>query len=469
MNSNGSAKSGGGFSNAFVKFFDTWTPNSIVFAYMLTFVIAILALIFTDTPLLFDSGENMSLVNSWVSGFWNLLTFAMQMSLIMITGSIVATSPPVKKALIWIATKPNSKLAYFVFMAVISFVLSWIHWGIGMMVGIQMGRQFLVAARDKGIHFSQAYFCAAAYAMLPGSVGISQAAPLLGSTPGYLRTLVPEEIAPLIPEVTPLTESVLTPVNIAQCLILFALVSVVLWFVQPKEGQVGDELYNEVKAQNEVKVEKKRKATGPADWIDNSPLTSWIIGGFGAFWVIRLLATSGFIGLSINNYNFLMLILGILLCGSPNNFIKGAQGAVSSVWGVIMQFPLYAGIFGIIVYTGLSGVIVDFFLSFSTQDNFPLVTYIYSAILNMAVPSGGSKFAIEAPYLLAICAELNVPIGSILNSYTFGDMTTNIIQPFWALPYLALFKIDFKQILPYTMFACAAAIVINCAFFIFAY
>ena len=460
------------FSENFVRFFDRWTPNSMVFAYLLTIIVAVLALIFTKAPLVISGGGKTSLVDAWVQGFWNLLLFSMQMALIMITGSIVATAPPVRKLLQKVAAMPNNLFQVFLLVGAVNAILFWLHWGVGMMVSIQLGRQVIISAKVKGFKLHTPAFVGLLYSFAIAGIGISQAGPIYGATPNGLRSLVPDAVKASIPELIPLTESVLLPTNLIACIIVTIVVFIVCWTIRPKkESDIVEptaELIAEIEAQNKIGAEKV-KASSPAEWIDNSITLSLIVGLAGLIWIIKFVATVGLGNISINNFNFILLILGILLCGSPNQFIKGVQNAVNSTWGVIIQFPFYAGIFGIIVYTGLSTVIVNFFMSFATKENFPFLCFVYSSILNMAVPSGGSKFVIEAPYILDVASRLKVPIGVILNSYTAGDQVTNIIQPFWALPYLAMFKIDFKKILPFTMFACIAGYIIHGLFFIFGY
>lgn len=211
------------------------------------------------------------------------------------------------------------------------------------------------------------------------------------------------------------------------------------------------------------------EGTRPADWINHSPLLNLVIGGFGLFWIIKPMAVGGFANISLDNINFILLILSVLLCRDPETFCSCVVQVTTSVRGVIIQFPLYAGIFGIIAYTSLSDVIVNFFMSFATKDNFPMVASIYSAILNMAVPSGGSKLAIGAPYILAVCSRLDIDVGKILLAYTFGDQTTTIIQPLWALPFPAMYKLDFKHILPFAFMIRIAALIIDCIFTGFVY
>ena len=213
------------FSDGFIRFFDRWTPNAMVFAFLLTILVAVLAVIFTGCPIIFDGEDgSRSLMNSWVDGFWSLLTFGMQMSLIMITGNVIAISPPVQKLIRKLAMLPSNWLQAYAMTLVICFVLNWIHWGIGLMVGIATCRNMLVAARDKGYAIHAPALIACAYCTAVPAVGISQAAPLQGATPGFLRSMVTSDAAlNYVAEVYPLSESVLTWWNLTQCVVLFAI------------------------------------------------------------------------------------------------------------------------------------------------------------------------------------------------------------------------------------------------------
>lgn len=452
------------FSDGFIRFFDRFTPNAMVFAFLLTIVVAILALLLTKTPLITDSADgHMSLLNSWVAGFWNLLTFAMQMALIMITGNVIAISPPVQKLIMKLAKVPNNWVQAFFMIIPIAFVVGFIHWGLGMMVCIALLRNTIVASRDKGYKIHTPALIACAYSVASAAVGVSQAAPLYGATPGYLQTLVKSDAAlAYLEDVYPLSTSVMTPWNLSQCLVGLLCIFAVGYILMPKdpdkmEGCV-DSLYNDVKSAQSMYEGKIEKDTF-AKWINNSYWINMVIGIPGLLWCVRLYAAQGLNGLTLNNFNFTMLMLGIVLCGTPEKFSKACIASVGAVWGVIIQFPLYAGIFGIIVNTGLAEVISNAFMAISTTKTFPFVCYIYSAILNMAVPSGGSKFVIEAPYILDVAARLNVQVPKVLLAYNWGDVTTNIIQPFWALPYLTLCHIDFKKMLPYSMFVCISFLI----------
>lgn len=193
----------------------------------------------------------------------------------------------------------------------------------------------------------------------------------------------------------------------------------------------------------------ERTALTPAQKWDRSPILMWIIGLAGLIWVFNFFYTKGIANLDINTLNFTFIILGMLLQRSPYAFVDSVKRGVGTVYGVIIQFPFYAGIFGIISYSGLSKVIADFFVSISTAYTFPWLVYLYSGFLNFFVPSGGSKFVIEAPYILPAAQKLGANMPYVINAYTSGDLWTNVLQPFWALPIIGAFKIQFREILPY--------------------
>jgi len=464
-------KKSGNWQDGFVRFFDFWTPNSLVFVFLLTILVAILALIFCGSPIMTSTETQKSLMDAWTGGFWNLLTFGMQMSLVMLTGYVLASSPPVKKALKKVASIPNSQAAAFFTLMLVGGILNWIHWGIGMMASIMIAREVLAASKVKGYKIHQTALVGAVYCTAACAAGISQAAPLYAATPNYLKGLVSTEIAGLLDASYPMSVSVLSPLVITQCVILFVIIAVVGYVVLPKRSdrivEISEQFKDEILGSNVIEEKPVRNTF--ASWINNSPILNLIIGIFGLIWCIRLLAKSGIVGISLNNYNFLLLMLGVLLCGTPEKFCEIVQKSIGAIWGVVIQFPFYAGIFGIIAYTGLSDVIVKVFLNISNTQNFPLVTFVYSSILNMIVPSGGSKFVIEAPYILESAVRLGSSVPKVICAYTFGDMTTNLIQPFWALPFLSMCKVKFKDILPFTLCICAGCYLFNVLYFIFAY
>lgn len=450
------------FTQKFSKFCHRWVPDAMVFVLLLTVIVAILAIIVVKAPILKSTANQYSILDAWIEGFWKLLEFAMQMVLIMVTGFVVASTPPVKKSMAKIASIPKSQTSAILLIGIVSFVMWWIHWGFGMMAGILLGREVLAQSKGKNYKIHKKALVGITYSITCAAAGISIAAPLFAANPGFLKSLVSEDIAHLVPNALPLSETVLLPTVIIQSLVLAAMSLIVVLLMAPKRDEDIEEISEEFRKEilgmdNTVKPIIET----PADRINNSPVLNIIIGSFGLYWAIKLLATQGIVGISINNYNFIMLTIGILLHWTPNNFTNAVQEACKAIWGVVIQFPFYAGIFGIITFTGLNHAIANAFVSISNATTFPAIAYVYSALLNFFVPSGGSKFIIEAPYIIPAAIDVGASLPAVLNAYSFGDLTTNLIQPFWALPILAMYKLKFNDILPYGFIVAIIALIIN--------
>ena len=448
-----------------------WMPNSIVLVFLLTVLVAVLAVIFCGSPLVTSTETKTSLIDAWNGGFWSLLSFAMQMSLVMLTGYILASAPVVKRGLTKLASIPNTTAGAMLLCGIATCIVWWVHWGLDMMGSIVLGRLLAAQGKKKGYKLDVPWLVAYLWGVECAGVGISQAAPLYGATPGYLQGLVVDDaVRALIPDVIPLADTVVNPLIIGQNIGLFIIITLVARLIMPKKEErileVSDAFAEEILT---VEAIEKPDRSSPAAWINSSPLLNIIIGGAGLIWGIRLIATSGIVNISLNNFNFIMLMLCVLLCWTPNVLGKCCADAIGNIWGVVIQFPFYAGIFGLITQTGLNEVIVHFFTSISSQETFPLIAYIYSGLLNLVVPSGGSKFIIEAPYIMEVCTELDVSIARIIDAYNFADLNTNIIQPFWGLAFLAMFRIDFKQIIPYTAIIALAVFIFNMLFIGFLY
>ena len=427
-------------ANAFTRFVEwfsvwsiRWIPDAMVFVLLLTLVIFLMAWGLTDHG-------PIQLVNDWVKGFWALLTFAMQMCVLMITGFVLADSRPVRRAITRFVTSFKSARTAIICYSVLISCVWWLHWGVGMMVGIIMGRE--LAARNKGLGLHYPIIASIAYCAIANSAGLSQAAPLLIATPGHF-------IEGMI-GVIPITETQLLPYMQTINLILFIVFPLMFVLMTPSKSkieEISDELIQEFTA--EIPAPPMGKKRTPAQILDTTILLPLIISILGMVWAVQHFSNKGFAGLDLNSLNFVILMLGLILHKSPYNFVASVGRGVGMVGGVIVQFPFYAGIFGIIQHSGLSGILAGWFVSISTTHTFPIVNYIYSGIMNIFVPSGGSKFVIEAPYIVPAAQQLGTPIAYVINSYVMGDLTTNLMQPFWALPILGAFKLKFQQILPY--------------------
>lgn len=406
-----------------------WVPDAYVLAIILTVLAAILALSFTPTNV-------PKLVEYWGRGFWALLTFAMQMALVIFSGYILAVAPPVSRVLDKIAGLAKTPRQAISLMAVVSMGLALFNWGLSI-VGSAVFVRF-IARKVKGVDYR--LLVAAAYLGLGTTwhAGLSASAPLLVATKGhFLESTI---------GIIPVTQTIFHPFNMIVVAIIVISLAVLTPWLHPSKAEtvtVDPAVLAEMKDFERPVREEKTPATAMEfSWI----LTALI--GVTALWYLFIyFRGKGLSALDINTVNFVCLMLGIVMHGTPASVLKAADEAGRYVWGVILQFPFYAGIFGIVQYSGLSDVIGKWFVSIATQTTYPLIVFWYSGILNYIVPSGGSKWAIEAPYIMAAGKTLGVSNAMTVLSYAWGDMFTDIIQPFWAIPLLGVAKLKFRDIM----------------------
>jgi short-chain fatty acids transporter len=444
------------FTTKFTELFETWMPDSMTIAFILLIVAAILAKIFTGCPVFVSTSTQKSIADSLGGTFWNLLTFSMQVVLVTILGTVLASSPPVKKLLQKFCSLPKTTNSAYIMCALLGFVLAWVHWAVGWMGCIVIGKEMLIQAKKRGIpihtpSFVPALFCTS----LVGGSGISATPVLFASTPGYLKSLVGPDTAQLVKE----QYSILDTAIYAEPIITVALsalvvLGVIMLMSPERKGQPIEEINAEQEKFYSIEVQTDNlDLSTPAKRMSNSIVIQGIIVILMGYWIIVELANKGFLGLSLNSYNFLVLTLTLACCMRPRIFTELFIGTVQSAWAFIIQFPFYAAIFGVIVGTGFDKVISQFFLSFATQQTWPSVAMLYSSIMNIFVPSAGSKFIIEAPYILPITFNLHSKVETILMAYSYGDIATNMLTPFWwAIP-CGLFKIDFHKVMPYAVVA----------------
>ncbi|QDR81826.1 short-chain fatty acid transporter [Sporomusa termitida] len=431
-----------------------WVPDSMVFVLALTVIVYLMALVFTDHG-------PVELVDDFASGFWLLLTFAMQMCLMMISGFVVADSKFVKSGIIKLVDWPKTPKRTMLMFCLVVGVVCWFHWGIGLMLSIVMGKQIAVRKRGLGIHYP--FLAAVAYStQCIMANGVSQAAPLLMATPG---NFLEKTVGGLIP----LTQTALSPFLMTFMVIqLFAIPLLVMYLLPKKENAVeldealASEFAHVPPATGDVKDLR------PAERWERSPVLPTLLALVMLFWVAKFFWLNGVRKLDLNMVNFTFFAMGLLLHRTPQSFISSVKQGVNTTFGVIIQFPLYAGIFGIISNSGLAGVITHWFISISTTETYALIVVIYTSMMDFFVPSGGSKFVIEAPYILSAGQHLGVPAHHVVNAYSTGAQLANNIQPFWALAYLAAFKLKFQDILPYTfLFFVLSGIMATIAFLVF--
>lgn len=407
-----------------------WIPSAFAIAVILTFVTFAIATVGGASP-------RETLV-AWGNGFWTLLPFAMQMSLVILTGYIVSAAPVVERLFTRLAAVPRSSRGAVVMMALVSMALAWIHWGLSI-VGCAMFVRHVARAQprvDYRLLVAAAYFGMGA----TWHAGLSASAPLLVATPGHFL----QDRIGLIP----ITRTIFHPFNLVLTIVVVATLALLAYVLHPREADAVSIDPAALDALGRFEPPAPPAVRGPAAFIDHTWWLNGAIGSTGLAWLAWYFATHGF-SLTLDVLNFAFLMLGILLHRSPASVLVAAEQGASLVAGVILQFPFYAGMYGVIQGTGLSERLGMWIAGNANPRSFPLLLYWYSGVVNYFVPSGGSKWAIEAPYLVDAAQRLGLGVDQVVVAYAWGDMATDLIQPFWALPLLAAARLDFRDIMGY--------------------
>lgn len=430
---------------------EKWIPNPFLFAVLLTIIAYIAANLATpDGPV-----EN---VRNWYGGFWTLLTFAMQMVLILVTGYAVADSDLVSSYLDRLAAWPDNNPQAAALTGVVGMIGGYFHWGVGLIVGAIFAIFVARAGYKRGKTFHYPILCAAGYtSQVIWHVGPSTSAGLLSATEDH----------PFVDTigVVPLSESVFTTYAFGIAVLVLITVTITLYFLAPEEEHAtGIEEYApslldaDIDAlseptDSEPQTDGGVQRTTPADRINDSRLIASILALGMLVYIVDYLAQVGTIGeaLDLNLFNFIFITLGLLLHKTPRAYMEAIRDATEGAAGIILQFPFYAGILGIISGSGLSDLIAEALLEIATPATFPVIAWILGGIMNLFVPSGGGEWGIIGGIIGGTAVELGVPPGKAIIAYGTGDMWTNMFQPFWAIPLLGLTKVRARDILGYTM------------------
>ena len=425
-----------------------WIPGAFTIACILTLLVFAMGMVFAGASL----GQ---CIQYWGNGFWALLEFSMQMVLIVVTGYLVAVTPPVQKLLEKAASIPRSPRQVIVAMAILSMGLAWINWGLSI-VGSAVFVRFL-ARKHKNVDYR--VLVAVAYLGLGCTwhAGLSASAPLLVATQNHFMV---KEMG-----VIPTSLTIFSPFNLGLVAVVFVVMTTVASFLHPRDPKKVYAISADRLDRLETFTPPTFKATNFVERLEWSPLVNIVIGGLGMVWFFGYRTPGEF---SINTVNFFFLMLGILLHPSPMSVMKAGEEAGKFVYGIVLQFPFYAGMYGIIRGTGLQEQIAHALVSVASTSTFPVITYWYSGVVNYFVPSGGSKWAIEAPYVIQAATTLHVPFNKVVLAYAWGDMMTDLLQPFYAIPLLGAAGLEFREIVGYGLILCVVyAVVVSLGFMFF--
>ena len=417
-----------------------WVPDAFSIAALLTFLALALGLTV--------GGANPAeCALAWGNGVWALLSFGMQIALVIFAGYVLAVAPPVARALDALARVPRGPRSAVAWTAFLSMTLCWLNWGMGLIASAMLVRTIGRARPDTDYRL----LVAVAYLGMGTTWhgGPSGSVPLLFATPGSFMIRDGLLAGPV-----PLSQTIFTAANLGLMLVVVLALAGFAALLHPAREHtlaVGPET---LAALASFEPPARPSSPLPAERLVHGP---WLNRGLGllALVYLLLLVRAGTFAATLDSVNLIAIALGLLLHPSPASLGKAAEEASRPLHGVVLQFPLYAGIYGIIKDTGLVESLTHAFLAVSTPGSYPLVVFAYSAVLNYLVPSGGAKWAMEAPYVLGAAQELGVPATSVAMAYAYGDMATNLVQPFWAIPLLSVARLEFRDILGYELLALA--------------
>ncbi len=439
--------------NGIEKIFKTFLPTPFSIAILITLVTFLLAFTLTDSEV--STGERgLELVGYWYNGLWkeSMLVFAVQMMLMLVLGHAVALTKPVDYVMSAATRFCNNTSSAAFTVTLLTILVGLFNWGLGLIFGAILARKVGERAYKNGISLNYALIGAAGYsALMVWHGGISGSAPIKAAESGHIASLMegilsPEQIAEL-PNTVPFSETVFGPMNITVMLALVVCVPLFMFWLG-KRSAVRLEL-------PKVIHQKEEEAdSGDNQKLDVSPWFSRIIGTLILIYACYMAVDAIYEGKDFvkpNFINFTLLGMAILLHSNINGFLKAIDQAISGAAGILVQFPLYFGIMGLMVGSGLIHVFSDFFVDISTEVSFPIYSFVSAGIVNVFVPSGGGQWGVQGPIIVQSALELGVSLPKSIMALAYGDQLTNMLQPFWALPLLGITGLKAKSILPYTL------------------
>jgi short-chain fatty acids transporter len=436
MKAGGAAESGlARFGLALANWSERWFPDPLVFA------LAGVVVVFLFGLLIHQPASKLAIAGG--KSFWALVPFTMQMVMIIIGGYVVASTPIVHRFIRWLATIPKDGRTAVAMIALFSMLTSLISWGLSLIFSGLLTRE--LARRVKGMDYRAAG--GAAYLGLGAvwALGLSSSAAMMMATKGAIP---PSLLA--ISGLIPLGQTLFLWQSLFTAVILIVVSVAVAYLSAPSAENAKTAQDYGIEYESTDRALEPR--TKPGEWLEYSPLLSVLVALYLGWYLVDFFRSSpqgALAVLDLNTYNLLFITVGLLLHWRPKRFVRAVAECVPATGGVLIQFPFYAVIFGMIVGTGMSDWLANLFARISTQQTYPLLVAFYSALLGVFVPSGGSKWVIEAPYILQAASLHHVHLGWVVQIYNASEALPNLVNPFWMLPLLGILKLKARDIVGY--------------------
>lgn len=438
-------------TNTIENIFRKFLPSPFTLAVLLTLLTIGIALVFTENRT--DDNHFFAILSYWENGIWNngLLVFAYQMMLILVLGHVLVLSRPIEKLILKLTSFVTNAANAALLVALPTMLVSFFNWGLGLIFGAILARKVGEYAQNNNIPINYPLIGACGYVgLMVWHGGISGSAPLKVSESGHIKSLMEGvlslDVLNQLPLTIPTSETVLSGGNLLIFLMVLIAISLMAFRLGKKTKNTKIELTT-----YRFDTKKDENSSG-ADRLDRSP---WLAFGFGGLILLAfglqyspLLKTLNIVP---NMLNLFMLGLALIMHGSIKRFLHAVEEAIGDTAGILIQFPLYFGIMGIMSNSGMINGISDFFVSISTETTLPIFTFFSAGLVNVFVPSGGGQWAVQGPMILESALQLDVPLNKAIMALAYGDQITNMLQPFWALPLLGITKLKAKEILPYSL------------------
>jgi len=422
---------------ALAQWSEKWFPDALIFALAGIVIVFVVGLLLGESPakLAVEGGKS----------FWVLIPFTMQMAMIIIGGYLVASTPAVYWVIQRLADIPKTAKGAIAFVAFFSMATSLISWGFSLIFSGLLVRELV--QRVKGIDYRA--IGAAAYLGLGAvwALGFSSSAALMMATKGAIPPKL-YEISGLVP----LTQTLIIWPNFWTIAALIVVsIAIAYWSAPIPEKAKTAESFGLKFEPIDMSIEARQK---PGEWLEYSPFLSVLVGLLLVWYLVDVFRKSpagALAALDLNTYNLIFITAGMFLHWRPKRFLRAVAQSVPATGGVLIQFPFYAVIFGMIVGTGISKWLADLFVTVTTPGTYPLLVALYSAILGVFIPSGGSKWVIEAPYVIQAAIEHKVNLGWVVQIYNAAEALPNLLNPFWMLPLLGMLHMKARDLVGYSV------------------
>jgi short-chain fatty acids transporter len=436
------------FTKTIETVFKKILPSPFTIAVLLSLLTIVLAFFFTEAK---DEHHLITILSYWEDGIWNskLLVFAFQMILILVLGHILVLSKPIDKLINKLVVHTKSTATAVLIVSFTTILVAFFNWGLGLIFGAILARKVGEYAQQNNIPINYPMVGAAGYVgLMVWHAGISGSAPLDAAGNGRIHELLINSSVSNsinIPMQITTSNTIFSYWNLIIFSVILVVIPLFLYLVGKKATPTPLNLPT-------YQFDTALKEQYGAEKLDHSKILACLFG-------VIILIVFGIkygndalhLNFTLNAINFLMLGLALIFHGKFYSFLRALEEAIKGTSGIIIQFPLYFGIMGIMTSTGMVTEISDFFVSIATATTLPIFTFFSAGLVNIFVPSGGGQWVIQGPIVLESALKLGVSLPKAIMALAYGDQITNMLQPFWALPLLGITKLKAREILPYTL------------------